>query len=177
MIEIYRDCLGIEVCVETGTQIGATTREFSFMFQRVFSVEITEQYFNEASRFLQDRKNVILRRTASVSALHEWLPELKGTPVLFFLDAHGFGNDCPLKGELETIARFQDSRTQNDVIVIHDCLVPDRIELGYDAYNGSPISVALITENLNQLWPSGWTCRFNDVAFEPKRGCAFFRKI
>ena len=175
MIEIYRDVLGIEVCVETGTQIGATTREVSFLFHKVFSVEINEQYFAEAARFLEDRKNITLRRLPSVSALHEWLPGLAGVPVLFLLDAHGFGNDCPLQYELETLARFQSGRTPKDVIVIHDCLVPDRGELGYDSYANSAISVELVTENLNRLWPSGWTFRYNDVSFEPHRGCVFLR--
>lgn len=171
-IALYRDAFGITTCVETGTQVGATTRALSHMFNQVFSVEIAENYYAAALENLADRENARLIHGASEAILPTILPELWGQrSILFFLDAHGFGSDCPLLRECAAIAQH---RKGKDVIVIHDFAVPDRPELGFDSYNGQPIDIGYVSESMNLVFPSGWTVRYNDVACGPKRGCAFF---
>lgn len=173
-LELYRDAFGISLCIETGTQAGITTRYLSSLFNKVMTVEINPEYHASAKELLADRKNVDLFLAESDKFLEETLQSrtcLK--PILFFLDAHGFGHDCPLIRELNVLAKYR-SDIQNDVIVIHDFVVPDCPELGFDSYEGGPINLDYVKPGMDLKFPKGWTVRFNSVASGGMRGCAFF---
>lgn len=172
-LELYRDALGISLCIETGTQAGCTTRYLSNLFSRVMTVEINPDYHASAKELLADAKNVDLFLGESDKFLDETLQGGTPRPILFFLDAHGFGHDCPLNRELAVIAKHR-SEPRGDVIVIHDFVVPDCPELGFDSYEGGPICLDLVKADMDRVFPRGWTVRFNDVASGGMRGCAFF---
>jgi hypothetical protein len=174
-LEMYRDALGISLCIETGTQAGCTTRYLANLFNRVMTVEINPEYHVSAKEFLADSKNVDLFLGESDKFLDETLQSNSSLikPILFFLDAHGFGHDCPLLRELAVIAKYR-SANHGDVIVIHDFVVPDCPEIGFDSYQGGPICLDLVKSSMDLVFPKGWTVRFNDVASGGMRGCAFF---
>lgn len=170
-LKIYRDALNIRTCIETGTQVGSTTLALCDIFERVITVEINNEYHAEAVHRLNSRAQCV--KGESPAFLDEFLPDLASeASLLFFLDAHGFGHDCPLLQELAMIAKHRANR--HDVIAIHDFRVPDRPELGFDSYSGWPISLEYVDAGMNAIWPSGWSVRFNDVATGGKRGIAFF---
>jgi len=78
---------GAQDFVETGTFRGDTTRWASGCFSRVSSIEMSEEYFREASAALTGLTNVKLHRGDSATVLKEVVAELTG-PAVFWLDAH-----------------------------------------------------------------------------------------
>ena len=172
-LELYRDALHISWCIETGTQLGSTTRYLANLFKRVITIEVSENYHREATEFLNTCGNVVLVLGESDRELEKILSlDEPDVSILFFLDAHGFGHDCPLNRELAVIAKHR--QNNRDVIVIHDFLVPDRPELGFDSYQDGPIDFQSVVKGMDAIWPNGWTVRYNDVASGGMRGCAFF---
>ena len=124
------------VAIETGTCKGYGTQELAGFFERVYTIELSEQLFAVARDRLKTLGNVQCLQGSSSARLAELLPSLDG-PIFFFLDAHwsgdktvpwntskwkGYGHDtahlgvqgskptgpeqCPLAEELAVIARL-----------------------------------------------------------------------
>jgi hypothetical protein len=93
--------------VETGTFQGDSLRWASHNFERVWTVEISEQYQAEAKATVGPLPNVEFVLGNSADQLGRICPALTG-PALFWLDAHagagffGAADNCPLLAELET---------------------------------------------------------------------------
>jgi hypothetical protein len=177
-IEMYRDAYHISWCIETGTQLGYTARVLANMFIHVATIEINKEYFDGAKELLGEHKNADLILGESDKELPALLSSSIFSPsksILFYLDAHGFGHDCPILRELAVIAKHRASR--RDVVVIHDFAVPDRPELGCDGSGSGSLNLELVKDSIGLVFPSGWTVRFNDVAQGSKRGCAFFTSL
>lgn len=179
-IKIYRDAFKISTCIETGTQFGHTTRALAHIFNRVITAEINQETFDLALRNLDELPNVQVYWGPSETMLNMELEAMNDRPenhpsLFFYLDAHGPEHGCPLRAELDAIARHRSGRS--DVILIHDFKVPDRPELGFDIYNEKPIDLALVQDKMDKIWPDGWTVRYNDMALGAKRGCAYFTTL
>jgi hypothetical protein len=92
--------------VETGTFQGDSLRWASQHFERVWTVEISAQYQDEAKAKVGALPNVEFVLGNSAEQLGRICPDLTG-PALFWLDAHAgagfFGTDdnCPLLAELD----------------------------------------------------------------------------
>lgn len=128
---------GCDLCVETGTEFGSTTRELAGLFSKVSTIEIDPDNFSVAARVLHSFSNVHLFYGLSP----KWIPLLKLAQVrrtLYFLDAHGPAMGCPLLAELAAIGGTCLGEAF-PVIVIHDFAVPFHPELGFDTYDGQAL--------------------------------------
>ena len=94
--------------VETGTYLGHALGWASRGFERVWTVELNEEFQAQAKANNAGAKNVSFVLGDSANALPGIVRELPG-PALFWLDAHagaGYFADhdiCPLVQELETV--------------------------------------------------------------------------
>ena len=84
------------VAVETGTYIGKTAFEFAKFFKEVYTIELDEGLFRQASEFLEPIPNVFCYQGDSSHILKTELIEKlnqKNEKVFFYLDAHWSGDD------------------------------------------------------------------------------------
>jgi hypothetical protein len=134
--EFEPDAFGCNIFFETGTGKGfSLMKALASGFERLYSVEISQETYDLAVGFFGVFKNLVLLNSDSPNALRTVLPTLKPRDrVFFFLDAHypgelsstfeGYkakipeGMRLPLELELETIARLRPNC--HDVIVIDD---------------------------------------------------------
>lgn len=112
--------------VETGTALGVTTEVLANYFQKVWTIELSEDYFRGAKVRLDVLDNVKMLLGSSASVLVSVLRELNELgPAVFFLDGHysgpGTGQDytldtpdTPVVQELSLLA---DSVLPNVVII------------------------------------------------------------
>jgi len=109
-----RDAFGITQAIETGTWQGDGTIYLARHFDRVWSVEIDDHWYDHCFAITRMYPHVSLINGDSAIALRVLLNELYN-PVLFWLDAHwcaGNGQlrldiECPLLDELEAITDSQ----------------------------------------------------------------------
>jgi len=162
----------VKTIIETGTWKGNTALVLSTLFDKVITIEINDDFFNEAD-WLEDRDNItrLLGDSAYWLNIYGKLNYKKEEPVMIFLDAHSFGNGCPLYKEIDSLIE----NDMNEVIlVVHDCLVPSNEQLGYDVYENVPISLSYIKGKLDDLYGVGqYTYFYNRKALGEERGVLF----
>lgn len=88
-------------------------------------------------------------------------------PICFYLDAH-WRERLPLLGELRAIS---EAGIRDCVIIVHDCLVPDR-PFGFDTYHGQPISYEFMKDELTRINPN-FTISYNREAAGNCRGILY----
>jgi len=100
----------IQVLVETGTCLGETVRKCRRRFQRIYTIELSEQLAAEAARRLANYSHVQVLQGDTADVLPQVVGQLDG-PAVFWLDAHYSGGitargptECPLERELRAIA-------------------------------------------------------------------------
>jgi hypothetical protein len=86
----YRNRSGIRTLIETGTYLGDMVESCRGIFDRVISIELSRELYEEAkSRFASDPRISILQGDSS-DVLARTLPSIN-EPCLFWLDAHYSG--------------------------------------------------------------------------------------
>ncbi len=122
----------INVLVETGTYLGDMVWAQKDYFQKIYSIELSEELFQKAKRRFRNKGNVELIQGDSSEKISEILSKIM-SPVLFWLDGHYSGGItakgakvCPIYGELEHV--FKSSYSH--VILIDDA----RLFTGNDDY-------------------------------------------
>lgn len=127
LMQIMKQTFALENLVETGTYLGETSINGSKIFNRVYTVEISQTLFNQNRATFAGHPNIQPYCDESSTFLRKQSPFPKNT--LFWLDAHYSGgitgtvyiNDnwvkSPLKDELSTILDNFDS---SYVILIDD---------------------------------------------------------
>lgn len=100
---------GIATFVETGTHKGNTAEWASSYFEKVFTIEGSELWYERTKQRLSPQSNVSMLFGHSARVLPEVVGQLAG-PALFWLDAHwsgrqtaGADDQCPLLGEIAAI--------------------------------------------------------------------------
>lgn len=166
--EIREATKGIDICVETGTYLGGTTKRFASMFKKVHTIEYLPENFNKAKQHLQGCENVIQHLGDSATQLPFVLKRIRAEKCFFFLDAH-WQNDCPLIDELKAISKAG----KKGVIAIHDWKVPST-DLGFDSYNGQDFTLEWIDPTLKECFQQ-YRVWYNDAtkAQGAKRGVLF----
>lgn len=162
----------VTTVVETGSCLFSTTKWFGENFDKVYTVEINEEFAKYGRHKVENLKNVKSYISDSVSWLYTLENELKHEKCIFFLDAH-WGNDCPLKEEINAIGRL--NLTHPPLIVIHDFYTGNP-ELGYDEYNGQPFTWDWILENVyfvGHRYSTIYDYYFNRQAEGAKRGLIY----
>src|SRR4030095_15938893 len=81
-----RDTLSIKTFVETGTHVGNTAKWAAKHFDRVITIEVSEDLYCRAKKELCELPNVDLRLGPSPTILRSIVETLKA-PALFWLDA------------------------------------------------------------------------------------------
>jgi hypothetical protein len=150
-IERLKEIFNIKCAIETGTYNGETTKFLAQKFEEVYSVEITDHYFNESSNNCSNFNNVKIYKDSSEKFLSKILPTLenKFDNFLFYLDAH-WENYWPLKDELKEISLHIKNRA---IIVIDDFFVPQR-NFQYDSYQNIKCDFDYIKDELNLCYDS-----------------------
>jgi len=166
----------IEVIVETGTHMGWSTGFFSDLVKNVITTEINETWQTQAKQSLQDKSNIEFILGDSATSLNNILNKLDNKRVLFFLDSH-FNNDKSLDRELEAI---KNSKVE-PYILIHDFKVPERVDLGYDSWDGHEYSFDNFKNMIESLYKSkgykGYKLCYNDMSAYGQRGCIMLEPV
>jgi len=155
--------------IETGTCYGYTTAFLSTFVKEVRTVEISEQFLNIAKHNRLDALKNVKTNLGSSSDLMPKLLEGCGDDTMIFLDAH-WGDHCPLKDELNAIA---DTGIE-PVIAIHDFVVPNHPELGFDSIGGQPFTYEWLKDEIDSIYgEDNYNHYYNSEATAVKRGIIY----
>lgn len=123
ILKNYAKKYKLKYFVETGTFQGETIATMSPYFQRVDSIELSEELYRRAKIKFKNNKKVTIWQGDSGKILNKILPTLD-KPTLFWLDAHGSGGVTaqgeewsPIINELNHIVKYAE---YNHVILIDD---------------------------------------------------------
>jgi cephalosporin hydroxylase len=165
-----KDGFDLDTVIETGTYHGTTTAWFSKHFKDVYTIESQPAHFEEAAKNIGHIDNIKMELGDSPEFLKEVLSSIDDTKTIIFLDAHWYTN--PVLAELEAIKESG----KLPILAIHDFMVPDHPELGYDAYpdQGIVYNWEWIESHINSIYgENGYTKDYNTQATGSMRGCLF----
>lgn len=122
-LKAYAEAYGLRLFVETGTCIGDMVEALKHDFETLYSIELSERFFERARKRFRKDDNVVLLRGDSGDLLQYVIEELD-SPALFWLDSHWSGGDTargledtPILTELRSILEGEDL---GHVIIIDD---------------------------------------------------------
>lgn len=160
-----KERFGLTYCIETGTQYGSTSIVLLEIFGGLTTIEADNEYFTIALERLKG-----LNITKWLSKSQDCLGRISHDNVLYYLDAHGCEvGGCALKEELSIIHK---KNLSNVCIAIHDFKVPDRPDLGFDAYDYE-LCFEEIEPYLNKIYPNGFEYHYNSESNGANRGIIF----
>ncbi len=157
----------IKNIIETGTYKGNSTKYFGEIADNVHTIESDPVLYKKTKERedLNKRNNITFHLGKSQDVLNEIIPKLKDE-TLFFLDAH-WGKPCPTPLELETIAKHK----IKPFILIHDFMVPNHPELGYDRYDDFTYDFNSIKNHIDKIYgKDNYEYRYNSFSNGLKRG-------
>ena len=122
-------------CIETGTYRGDSALSFAQFFDRVHTIELSDEWFRFSRDRLAPYPTVTCHHGDSAEVLAALLPSIS-EPVLFFLDAHYSGGPTALGREQKPLLRELEAicdRRQKDILIIDDVRLIGRSgECGYE---------------------------------------------
>jgi GT2 family glycosyltransferase len=124
LVECLKNVLPISGFVETGTFNGDTIANVAPCFNKIITIEFSEQLWKKAVARFKGENNVEAYLGNSPEVLNRLAPRLVGDSWLFWLDAHwcvaentvGNHSQCPLLDEIGAIRKLGDT----SVILIDD---------------------------------------------------------
>lgn len=139
-----------EIFIETGSNVGSTLAYVARCHpaMRCLSCEPDRSAFEQAKKNTSSYINVELFEGTSqqfIQHLSAQEQEIFLQSCFFWLDAHGYGFEWPLKKELEFIT----SRFSKGYVLIDDFKVPGREYFIYDEYEGQVCSYDYVKEALD----------------------------
>lgn len=160
----------LKIAIETGTCYGYTTALLATIYQEVRTIEISDKFLEIAKHNrLNELANVKTYLGSSPSRMKEVLSGC-GNDTFLFLDAHWSEEYCPLKDELQAIA---DSGIE-PVIAIHDFVVPNHPELGFDSIKGQPFTFEWLKQDFDSIYgEDNYNYHYNSKAVGAKRGIIY----
>jgi hypothetical protein len=119
----YADQYGLRVLVETGTYLGDMVEAQKRYFDRVYSIELSEELFRKTKQRFASERHITLIHGDSGKALEGVMKELT-QPALFWLDGH-YSAGITAKGETDTpvceeLKHILNARPLDHVIIIDD---------------------------------------------------------
>lgn len=159
----------IKFCIETGTHNGETADELGKIFGMVRTIESNPNYYKDAVKRFNNRKDVICIEGNSSTMLKQILRIIE-QPVLFYLDAHWY-NYNPLLEELKTIADFEFNKS---IIIIHDFKVPGK-DFGFDTFpNGEYYEWSRIESSIEKIYGKNkYSYYYNEKTSGANRGVIY----
>jgi hypothetical protein len=149
LIKDYQRRFNLRVFVETGTFAGEMIDAVLGRFDRIFSIELDQGWYEKAVKRFADRPEVTLLHGDSGTRLPDVLRQVK-EPALFWLDAHYSGPvtargalDSPIVQELEAIAAHP---VRGHVVLIDDMR-------DFDGTGGYP-EVSALVDHLRAARPA-----------------------
>jgi hypothetical protein len=119
----YARSFGLKNLVETGTLYGDMVEAMKNDFDRIYSIELSTELYEEAKERFQKEENIELIHGDSGIELKNVIKKIN-QPTLFWLDGHYSGgvtakgnNDTPIYEELNHILNAED---RDHVIIIDD---------------------------------------------------------
>lgn len=176
------DEFGVKTAVETGTEKAFGTLNIARFVNKVYSVEINQEFFEGAkvrlinegfaqstcrehvSWHINGTKEITLFWGNSPEVISQIIKYLE-EPVIFYLDAH-WKEYWPIKDEIRAIKPKPSS-----LIVIHDFKVPGK-PFGYDIYNGQALDYDFIKDDLAYVNPN-YRIFYNETAAGTFRGILY----
>jgi len=139
--------------IETGTNVGSTLAYVARTYPDVqcLSCEPEVEAFKEAQKNTNPHSNVTIYNEDSQSFIERLESDysfLFSHEVLFWVDAHGFGFDWPLREEVAFIS----SHFQQGYVLIDDFKVPENEEFGYDVYEDQECSMDYVEDVIDDDW-------------------------
>lgn len=138
-----------KVFIETGANVGSTLAYVARAHPglRCLSCEPDPRAFEAASNNTGSYSNVCLLNQTSQEFVNHLAdePGVFSEPSFFWLDAHGYGFEWPLKMELAFITE----KFKAGYILIDDFKVPGRDEFLYDIYQDQICSYDFVKGSLN----------------------------
>jgi hypothetical protein len=120
-VNYLKEMMSLNIFVEGGTYQGNTAKEMGLIFNKVFTIEKSQQMYDLAKKNLSAVNNVYLLHGDTREFINELLNEYDS--ILFWLDAHWSGgvtygekDECPLLEELKIIFEHK----KNYAILIDD---------------------------------------------------------
>jgi len=115
LVEILKGMLPLEIFVETGTFKGDAVQQVRGLFQELYTVESSTEYYDRACERFKADPAIHTFHGPSAKFLAEIMPRLASRSVLYWLDAHWCGEElakdvpqCPLLAELAAIGRLNE---------------------------------------------------------------------
>lgn len=135
--------------IETGTNVGSSLAYLARKHPNLpcFSCEPDKKAYQEALKNTRGLKNVGIENLPSQLFFQKLIQDrqLLTATCFFWLDAHGYGFEWPLKYEIETIT----SHFSRGYILIDDFKVPGKEMFLYDDYNGQECSFDFIRGSIS----------------------------
>ncbi len=122
-VRSYGREFGLRTLVETGTYMGDMIAAMKKDFDRIYSIELSEQLHEEARRRFERYEHIHLLRGDSGVELGKLMGELDG-PALFWLDGH-YSGGLTAKGEKDTPIREELLHVLSDTEANHVILIDD----------------------------------------------------
>lgn len=164
-----KDKYKITTVVELGSCVFGSTKWFAENFEKVITVEINSDFRNIGLQRANGLNNIVSYLGDSVNMLGRMLSECDDK-TLIFIDSHW--QTLPLFDELKIIKQSG----IKPCIVVHDCYVPNELELGYDEYDGVAISLSSMQSCIDDIYGKyGYDYHYNSnaTATEVKRGIIY----
>lgn len=159
----------LEKAIETGTCYGYTTEYLAELYDDVRTIEVVDKYLNIAKH---NRLNALDNVKCTLGGSDKMMLQLLDgcdDKTFIFLDAH-WEQKCPLKEELQAIA---DSGIE-PVIAIHDFVVPNHPELGYDSIGEQKFTFEWLKEDFDAIYgEDNYNHHYNSLAVGAKRGIIY----
>jgi hypothetical protein len=156
----------IDYIIETGSGKGCTTECLAINCPTIHidTIENNNERYSYTSARLAPYKNVRCLMGSSDVILNNIVTEIKSKRILFYLDAHWEGEQCPLHNELQYISEhFKD----NCCIVIDDFQVPNR-NFHYDSYSYYSLSLKYILADIYKIYTEPcWFFNDNSNRIDP----------
>ena len=165
-----KEQFNISHAVELGTCLGSTAIWLGKNFTKVDTIEINQDFGNIAKeRIIEsalDNVSIHIGNTTDILPLIS----IEDNSIIF-IDSHWY-DICPMLEELRIIA---DKRIK-PVIAIHDFLVPNEHNLGYDFIHNQSFNIEWITPYINAIYgKEGYNYYYNSdlESTDIKRGIIY----
>lgn len=165
LVETLKRALPLEVFVETGTFKGDSVHQVRSLFQELYTVESSAEYYERVRERFKSDPAIHVFHDPSAKLLREMMPRLASRSVLYWLDAHWCGEElatdvpqCPLLDELAAIGHLN----AQSVLLIDDA----RLFLSPPPPPHSPVqwpSLDLVINGLHSLSTAHEILVLNDV--------------
>lgn len=155
IIDGYRNEFEIELFVETGTFLGDTVDYFKNKFEKVYSIELSEELAGRAvERFKSEKKVKIIQGDSGV-VLHDLVNQFS-KPAIFWLDGH-YSSEFFLGNEyIKTARADKDTPVENELKAIFKSSIPHIILIDdarlFTGVNDYP-TIAELKKLVNELKP------------------------